>query len=82
VDENYEIWSINPTPFTSVLTLNPLLRSLARSTVLDYVFYDDTFDLVGRLDLPTSLEELGESALPSETWPSDHLLLFAELCLV
>ena len=55
--------------------------------LLDYVFYDDAFQQTGRLDVPTSFKALNTSELPaghllpSNIWPSDHLVVGARLRL-
>ena len=56
--------------------------------LLDYVFFDiDEFDQIARLNVPTSFREMNSFGLakghliPSDIWPSDHLVVGARLRL-
>lgn len=56
--------------------------------LLDYVFFDRVgFEQIGRLHVPTSFRDMNASLapkghlLPSDNWPSDHLVVGARLRL-
>eukprot|EP00912_Choanoflagellata_sp_UC4_P002268 UC4_evm3s1434 len=46
----------------------------------DYIMSSDHLDCIGALSFP-SFEQIGESGLPSLSWPSDHLSLMASFRL-
>lgn len=55
--------------------------------LLDYVFFDDKFEQIARLNVPKSFRDMNKSELlrghliPSSIWPSDHLAVGARLRL-
>lgn len=50
------------------------IRNEVKKRVIDYVFYNESLQLIGKNNIPTE-ELIGVNGLPNEGYPSDHLSL-------
>lgn len=93
VDSNFVDWSSNTEEAVKDVELRQSFKMISAcgtpaftnyttlfSACLDYIFYQsDSFDLIQSVPLPTVEQLSANEAIPSVTFPSDHVSLVADL---